>query len=60
MLEDTFSAVSKPIIASKYAFCSMFQALQNLLKFAQIFRIRNPIFAPLHTQLLNILANKSF
>ena len=35
-LEDSFSAVSKPISASKYSCCGMFQALQDLL--VEIFR----------------------
>ena len=36
ILEGSFSAVSKPIFASKYAFGSSFQALQDLHTFAPL------------------------
>ena len=42
--DGSFSAVSKPIFASKYAFFSIFRALQD-----------SQTFAPLHIQNLQIL-----
>ena len=36
MLESSFSAASKPIVASKNSFCSIFQDLQELRTFAPL------------------------
>ena len=46
--ESSFSAVSKPIFASKYAFFSIFRALQD-----------SQTFAPLHTQNFQIFCKFS-
>jgi hypothetical protein len=35
-LEGSFSAVSTPIFASKYSFCSIFRDLQDLQSFAPL------------------------
>ena len=35
-LEGSFSSVSRPIFASKYAFCSIFRDLQDLQTFAPL------------------------
>ena len=43
--KGSFSAVSKPIFASKRAFCSIFQFLQDLLAFAQLRTQHFSIFA---------------
>ena len=38
ILEGSLSALSKPIFASEYSFCSMFQALQDLRTFPASYR----------------------